>query len=49
MEVQEDVASRGDEVLDPSPDHGQLLARAQAIDGAGAHACGEPGPREPRP
>ncbi len=40
-EVQEDVVLAGDEVCDPPPDHGQLLARAQAVDGAGAHACGD--------
>ena len=39
-EVQEDVVLAPDQFLDPAPDHGQLLARAQPVDRAGAHAGG---------
>ena len=39
-EVQEDVVLAPDQLLDPGPDHRQLLAGAQAVDRAGAHAGG---------
>src|SRR3984957_17073889 len=37
-EVQEDVILAPDQFLDPGPDHRQLLAGAQPVDRAGAHA-----------
>ncbi len=37
-QVQEDVVLAADELLDAGPDHGELLAGAQAVDRAGAHA-----------
>ena len=40
-EVQEDVVLAPDELLDPAPDHGELLAGPQAVDRAGAHAGGD--------
>ncbi len=38
--VQEDMVLAPDQLLDPAPDHGQLLARPQPVDRAGAHAGG---------
>ena len=38
MQVQEDVILAPDQFLDPGPDHRQLLAGAQPVDRAGAHA-----------
>ncbi len=37
-EIQEDVVLAPDQLFDAGPDHGQLLARAQAVDAARAHA-----------
>ena len=39
-EVQEDVVLAPDQLLDPAPDHRQLLAGAQPVDRAGPHAGG---------
>ena len=40
MHVQEDVVLAAHQLLDPAPDERELLARAQAVDRAGAHARG---------
>ncbi len=40
-QVQEDVVLRREELFDPAPDHGQLLAGSEAVDRAGAHAGGD--------
>src|ERR1700733_9029874 len=40
-EVQEDVVLAPDELLDSASDHGQLLARPEAVDTARAHAGGD--------
>ena len=40
MQVEEDVVLAPDQLLDPAPDHRQLLAGPQPVDRAGAHAGG---------
>ncbi len=39
--IQEDVVLTLHELLDPAPDHGELLARAQAVDATRADAGGD--------